>query len=132
MTTLLGGYGGVASIVTLEGLLEEIVGEVDGETDKTEQFTREIGEHTHIVLRVMALDEFSDYSDVDLESGDVDTIAGYYLTDVGNILDQDSHETSKVDTKEKHLALASNKVKDGRATELKVIFSDTEQSIEED
>ena len=107
-------------------------GEIDDETDKAEQFVREIGEHTYIVLGTMTLNEFNDYFDVDLESDDVDTIAGYYLTGVGNIPDQDSRETFEVDTKEKHLALTNDKVKDGRVTKLKVIFSDIEQSIEED
>lgn len=132
MAILLDEYGGVAGIVTLEDLLEEIVGEIDDETDKAEQFIREIGEHTYIVLGTMTLNEFNDYFDVDLESDDVDTIAGYYLTGVGNIPDQDSRETFEVDTKEKHLALTNDKVKDGRVTKLKVIFSDIEQSIEED
>lgn len=132
MAILLDEYGGVAGIVTLEDLLEEIVGEIDDETDKAEQFVREIGEDTYIVLGTMTLNDFNDYFDLDLDSDDVDTIAGFYLTGVGNIPSQDSRETFELDSKEKHIALTNDKVKDGRVTKLKVIFSDIEQSIEED
>ncbi|WP_423216001.1 hemolysin family protein [Streptococcus equinus] len=132
MAILLDEYGGVAGIVTLEDLLEEIVGEIDDETDKTEQFVREIGEHTYIVLGTMTLNDFNDYFDLDLDSDDVDTIAGFYLTGVGNIPRQDSRETFEVESKDKHIALTNDKVKDGRVTKLKVVFSDIEQNNEED
>lgn len=132
MAILLDEYGGVSGLVTLEDLLEEIVGEIDDETDMAEQFVREIGDNTYIVLGTMTLNEFNDYFDVQLESDDVDTIAGFYLTGVGNIPTQESRETFEIDTKEKHIAITNDKVKDGRVTKLKVVFSDIEQSIEED
>nr|WP_205395557.1 hemolysin family protein [Streptococcus lutetiensis] len=132
MAILLDEYGGVAGIVTLEDLLEEIVGEIDDETDKAEQCVREIGEDTYIVLGTMTLNDFNDYFDLDLDSDDVDTIAGFYLTGVGNIPSQDSRESFEVDSKEKHLVLTNDKVKDGRVTKLKVVISDIEQTPEED
>lgn len=132
MAILLDEYGGVAGIVTLEDLLEEIVGEIDDETDKAEQYVREIGEDTYIVLGTMTLNDFNDYFDLDLDSDDVDTIAGFYLTGVGNIPSQDSRESFEVDSKEKHLVLTNDKVKDGRVTKLKVVISDIEQTPEED
>lgn len=132
MAILLDEYGGVAGIVTLEDLLEEIVGEIDDETDKAEQYVREIGEDTYIVLGTMTLNDFNDYFDLDLDSDDVDTIAGFYLTGVGSIPSQDSHESFEVDSKEKHLVLTNDKVKDGRVTKLKVVISDIEQTPEED
>lgn len=132
MAILLDEYGGVAGIVTLEDLLEEIVGEIDDETDKAEQYVREIGEDTYIVLGTMTLNDFNDYFDLDLDSDDVDTIAGFYLTGVGSIPSQDSRESFEVDSKEKHLVLTNDKVKDGRVTKLKVVISDIEQTPEED
>ena len=45
----------MAGLVTLEDLLEEIVGEIDDETDKAEIEVHEIGENTYIVLGTMTL-----------------------------------------------------------------------------
>ncbi|HGD4810776.1 TPA: hemolysin family protein [Streptococcus agalactiae] len=132
MAILLDEYGGVAGLVTLEDLLEEIVGEIDDETDTAEQFVREIDENIYIVLGTMTLNEFNDYFETELESDDVDTIAGYYLTGVGSIPNQEEKVAYEVDSKDKHITLINDKVKDGRITKLKVLLSDIEQDIEKD
>ncbi|MEX2804448.1 hemolysin family protein [Streptococcus sp. H31] len=132
MAILLDEYGGVAGLVTLEDLLEEIVGEIDDETDKVEQFVHAIGDNTYIVQGTMTLNDFNEHFDVELESDDVDTIAGYYLTGVGTIPSQEEKESFEVDSKEKHLQIVNDKVKDGRITKLKVLISDIEQYLEED
>ncbi|HEO3846534.1 hemolysin family protein [Streptococcus agalactiae] len=132
MAILLDEYGGVAGLVTLEDLLEEIVGEIDDETDTAEQFVREIDENISIVLGTMTLNEFNDYFETELESDDVDTIAGYYLTGVGSIPNQEEKVAYEVDSKDKHITLINDKVKDGRITKLKVLLSDIEQNIEKD
>ncbi|MCC9883806.1 HlyC/CorC family transporter, partial [Streptococcus agalactiae] len=129
MAILLDEYGGVAGLVTLEDLLEEIVGEIDDETDTAEQFVREIDENIYIVLGTMTLNEFNDYFETELESDDVDTIAGYYLTGVGSIPNQEEKVAYEVDSKDKHITLINDKVKDGRITKLKVLLSDIEQNI---
>ncbi|HEO4919999.1 TPA: HlyC/CorC family transporter [Streptococcus agalactiae] len=132
MAILLDEYGGVAGLVTLEDLLEEIVGEIDDETDTAEQFVREIDENIYIVLGTMTLNEFNDYFETELESDDVDTIAGYYLTGVGSIPNQEEKVAYEVDSNDKHITLINDKVKDGRITKLKVLLSDIEQNIEKD
>ncbi|OHX71276.1 hemolysin family protein [Streptococcus agalactiae] len=132
MAILLDEYGGVAGLVTLEDLLEKIVGEIDDETDTAEQFVREIDENIYIVLGTMTLNEFNDYFETELESDDVDTIAGYYLTGVGSIPNQEEKVAYEVDSKDKHITLINDKVKDGRITKLKVLLSDIEQNIEKD
>ena len=131
MAILLDEYGGMSGLVTLEDLLEEIVGEIDDETDKAEIDVFEIADNTYVVQGAMSLNDFNEYFDVELQSDDVDTIAGYYLTEVGRIPTLKERLSCEVDSQKKHLILTNDKVKNGRVTKVKVEISEIVEEDEE-
>lgn len=80
MAIVLDEYGSVSGIVTLEDLLEELVGDIKDEFDETEEDEIvETGPGEYTVLGSMNLDDLRDELSLPFESDDYDTIGGYLL-----------------------------------------------------
>lgn len=79
-TIVLDEYGATAGLVTLEDLLEEIVGEIRDEYDKDEEeLIREIGEREYIVEGSLKLDDLNNALELSLDSEDYDSVGGYVI-----------------------------------------------------
>lgn len=78
-------YGGTEGIVTLEDLLESIVGNIQDEYDNEEQEIYKVSDNTFTVDGATSIDEISDLVGVDLPEGDYDTIAGLVVEMLGRI-----------------------------------------------
>ncbi|MBU8767983.1 hemolysin family protein [Cytobacillus oceanisediminis] len=81
MAILLDEYGGTAGVVTVEDILEEIVGEIRDEFDADElPFVQKSGENHYILDAKLLISEANDLLGTSLSDDDVDTIGGWIMT----------------------------------------------------
>lgn len=116
MAVLLDEYGGVAGIVTLEDLLEEIVGEIDDESDEVDNLYEKMADDIYLIQGKMTINDFNEDFNQHLEMDDVDTLAGYLISTLGYI----PNEGEKVITDS--LEMICEKVEDSRILLVKVTF----------
>lgn len=78
-------YGGTAGIVTMEDLIEEIVGNIFDEYDEVEKEFEKLDENTFIINGVASLERVTNVLEVDLPVDDYDTLSGFLLGQLGRI-----------------------------------------------
>jgi len=78
-------YGGTAGIVTLEDLVEELIGDIQDEYDSDEARPRQLQGGQVEVDGLLNLDEFAEQSGVVLPEGPYETVAGYLLAALGHL-----------------------------------------------
>ena len=88
-------YGGTAGIVTLEDLVEEVVGEIRDEYDPVEDATRRLAGGGMEVDGLLNLGDFAEETGVELPEGPYETVAGYLMSALGRLpRDGDQVETA--------------------------------------
>lgn len=128
MAILIDEYGGVEGIVTMEDLLEEIVGDIDDESDITSLGDiRVIDDFNYYINGGILLDEFNHYFDEDIASDEVDTIAGYIIHHIGYVPDEDERVSVRVND----YVLTTSEIKNGRIYGV-LLNIDDERMIEVD
>ena len=97
VTFVLNEYGATVGMITLEDLLEEIVGEIRDEYDADEEeFIQKLYENTYLVEGSMKLDDINDELDTELESEDYDSIGGIIIENLDR-LPEDNEEVTLAD-----------------------------------
>lgn len=78
-------YGGISGLVTIEDILEQIVGDIEDEFDTQENNITKIKENTFQVQALMPIAEFNDFFGTDFSDEDFDTIGGVVLNSFGRL-----------------------------------------------
>ncbi|MEK4627216.1 MAG: hemolysin family protein [Solibacillus sp.] len=81
MAILMDEYGGTSGLVTIEDIIEEIIGDIQDEFDEDEvPEVQEIAKDHYILDSKMLLQEVNDILGIDIEDDDIDTIGGWFMT----------------------------------------------------
>lgn len=85
LAILIDEYGGVSGIVTLEDLLEEVVGEITDEYDKEIHDISEIGKNKYLVNAQLSINDLNDFFKTNFDSEYYDTVGGLLIEKLGYI-----------------------------------------------
>ena len=85
MAIVVDEYGGTAGLVTIEDLLEEIVGEIRDEDDVESEPIVEEGQGSFVFSAKVSFDDLRDRLDLEIESEGFETVGGYILSRVGRV-----------------------------------------------
>ena len=84
-------YGGIAGLVTIEDLLESIVGNMQDEYDNEDEEVEQVNETTYTFDGTTDTEELIEVFGIQLPEGEYDTIGGYIMSELGRIPGEDEH-----------------------------------------
>ena len=109
-------YGGTAGLITMEDILEEIVGDIYDEYDEIEEDYEKIDDQTYILAGSMPIYDVNKLLDSNIPEGDYDTLSGYLQEEMGRI--PSPQENPTIETKE--LTFRIEEFDDKRIVKVKV------------
>lgn len=121
MAILKDEYGGVEGIVTMEDLIEEIVGDIEDESDDGVKIYQKLSNRAYNVEGIMTIEKFNDLFKTDLESEESDTIAGYILENLGYLPDDDE---KNIRVEQNGFFLQPKHIENGRIRTINVVFEE--------
>lgn len=96
MAIVIDEYGCVAGLVTIEDVLEEIVGEIEDETDaEADRYIRRISDEDFFIKALTPIDEFNEYFSTQFSDEEFDTIGGLVIQALGHMPTR--NETAVID-----------------------------------
>jgi magnesium and cobalt transporter len=88
MALVMDEYGGITGLLTIEDILEEIVGEIEDETDQLEEatdFIKRVSENDYIIKALTPIEDFNEFFNKGFSDEDFDTIGGILMQEFGHL-----------------------------------------------
>lgn len=126
---LIDEYGGFSGIVTMEDIVEEVMGDIDDEYDEEEPEIQQIDDNTYLMDGAMDLDDINEELGTELESDNSETIGGFLIDILGEIPDE-SEEDRVVEFENYIFKIES--VKDRRIESVKLYIMPKKEESEEE
>ena len=121
-------YGGTAGLVTMEDILEELVGDIYDEYDKVEKEYEKIDDNTYMISGSMPIYDVNKLLDAKIPEGDYDTISGYLQEELGRI--PEDEENPVIETK--YVTFKIEKSEDKRILKIKACKNNVEKDEQEE
>lgn len=121
-------YGGTAGLVTMEDILEEIVGDIFDEFDDIEKEYEKIDENTYILDGSMPIYECKKILNITIPEGDYETLSGYLIDELGRIPDEKEKPILELED----VVYKIEKIKNKRILKVKVCITDHKVEEEEE
>jgi len=128
MSIVVDEYGGVAGIVTIEDLLESIVGNMQDEFDNEDEEVTQLDDHSFVVDGSLNISELEELVDATLPEGDYDTVAGFMMDQLGHIPDEGEEAVVTYD----NLTFTVQQMDDRRIEQVHVHVEPIEDEAEEE
>jgi putative hemolysin len=126
---LINEYGGFEGIVTMEDLVEEVMGEIEDEYDPGLSRILKIDTNTYILDGMLTIGELNSKLDLNLYSENYDTLSGYLIDQIGSIPKEEDDRTIEID----NLIFKLESVKHKRIDKVKLYIGvEEEESQQED
>lgn len=120
-------YGGVAGLVTLEDIVEEIVGEIRDEYDQSEEaLYQKISDNEYLLHGRLDMDDFNELLGLSLSTEEADTIGGYIYSQMGRV------PRAGESLQNGDLLLTVEQISGRRIRRIRAVRSETPQPVEEE